>query len=94
MIKHYELGNNQSERRKELAKRIKTGQIKFGGYIKGKIYGKLNCNSGKLMKTENRIFFVNEEEAILAGYRPCGHCMREKYQYWKNNRKYNESIDR
>jgi methylphosphotriester-DNA--protein-cysteine methyltransferase len=35
------------------------------------------------MKTENRVFFSSEEEAINSGYRPCGHCLPEKYKLWK-----------
>ncbi|HEY1202931.1 MAG TPA: Ada metal-binding domain-containing protein [Niastella sp.] len=56
----------------------------MGGYSHGKIYGTLSCASGKRMKAENRVFFQNEAEAIAAGYRPCGHCMRKKYLEWKN----------
>jgi len=35
------------------------------------------------MKKENRVFFSSEQEAINNGYRPCGHCMIEKYKIWK-----------
>jgi len=49
-----------------------------------KIYGTLNCKSGKRMKMVNRIFFRLEYEAISLGYRPCGHCMKKKYEVWKN----------
>jgi methylphosphotriester-DNA--protein-cysteine methyltransferase len=48
-----------------------------------KIYGTLDCSSGKRMKKENRIFFNDEMDAVLAGYRPCGHCLKEKYVVWK-----------
>jgi methylphosphotriester-DNA--protein-cysteine methyltransferase len=48
-----------------------------------KIYGRLNCFSGKRMKNENRVFFRDEEEAVEAGYRPCGHCFKKKYWVWK-----------
>jgi hypothetical protein len=27
-----------------------------------------------------RVFFVDEETAIAAGYRPCGNCMRARYR--------------
>ena len=37
---------------------------------------------GKYVK--HRVFFLNEETAILAGYRPCGVCLKEKYKIWKN----------
>jgi len=43
----------------------------------------LHCKAGKRMKRENRVFFGSEKEAILAGFRPCGQCMREKYRIWK-----------
>ncbi|WP_420578663.1 Ada metal-binding domain-containing protein [Ekhidna sp.] len=63
---------------------IKSGKILWGGNKRLKIYGTLNCRSGKRIHKQNRVFFVNEDEAITAGYRPCGHCMREKYKLWKN----------
>lgn len=63
---------------------IHRKKIAFAGNSKLKIYGLLNCNSGERMKRQNRTFFATEQEAIEAGYRPCGHCMREAYQKWKN----------
>jgi methylphosphotriester-DNA--protein-cysteine methyltransferase len=39
------------------------------------------------MKKENRIFFISEEEAIRQGFRPCGHCMRQEYKKWKDQKK-------
>jgi len=67
----------------EVWRLIHCGSITLGGNSKLKIYGKLSCKSGKRMKNENRVFFANEAEATNAGYRPCGHCMREKYKLWK-----------
>ncbi|WHZ08971.1 MAG: hypothetical protein OJF59_002725 [Cytophagales bacterium] len=64
--------------------KIKQQEICFGGNLKLKIYGTLSCGSGKKMKRENRIFFSSENEAVENGFRPCGHCMKEKYQKWKN----------
>lgn len=69
MIKHKECSD------KELRAKIKHQSIRFGGNKKLKIYGLLNCKSGKRMKRENRIFFSTENEAIENGFRPCGHCM-------------------
>lgn len=63
---------------------IKYGIIQLGGNRKLKIYGRLNCHSGERMKRENRVFFEDEEEAILAGFRPCGQCFRNKYNAWKS----------
>jgi methylphosphotriester-DNA--protein-cysteine methyltransferase len=68
---------------KEVFSQIKSGQITFGGNKNLKIYGKLNCKSGKRMKRQNRVFFKNETEAKECGFRPCGHCMREDYIVWK-----------
>lgn len=66
-----------------LRRHIRSGAISWGGYKKAKIYGLLTCSSGKRMKVENRVFFKDEAEALQHGYRPCGHCMPEKYKQWK-----------
>lgn len=63
---------------------IKQKEINFGGNRQLKIYGKLFCASGKRMKRENRVFFYSEREAMENGYRPCGNCMRDKYETWKD----------
>lgn len=62
---------------------IKKGDITLGGNKQLKIYGTLRCTSGNRMKLVNRVFFKDEKEVMDAGYRPCGHCMREKYIAWK-----------
>jgi hypothetical protein len=31
---------------------------------------------------QNRVFFADEEAAIAAGYRPCGHCLRPNHRQW------------
>lgn len=74
MIRHSEISDS------ELHRKLRQREILFGGNIRLKIYGKLSCTSGKRMKRENRIFFSSESEALEKGYRPCGHCMREKYK--------------
>lgn len=68
----------------ELRKKLRRKELILGGNKKLKIYGTLHCFSGKRMKRENRVFFVSEEEAGALGYRPCGHCMKQEYQYWKH----------
>lgn len=83
MINHIDLGTSREEIRNNLRTLIATGKIKFGGNKTLKIYGTLTCSSGKRMKVENRVFFETEAAAIRAGYRPCGHCMTEKYKAWK-----------
>lgn len=68
---------------------IKNRKILWAGNRKLKIYGKLNCKSGKRMKNQNRVFFQNEQEAIALGFRPCGHCMRLEYLNWKRLNTFN-----
>ncbi|HEY9364834.1 MAG TPA: Ada metal-binding domain-containing protein [Chitinophagaceae bacterium] len=80
MLLHLEITNA------ELKKQIREHKTCFGGNKKLKIYGTLHCSSGKRMKKENRVFFVTEKEALDNGYRPCGHCMKEKYKIWKEKK--------
>lgn len=86
MIRHADLGKDLTGRQAALRRLVRNKTITLGGNIPAKIYGLLSCGSGKKMKAENRIFFQNEAEAIAAGYRPCGHCMRAKYREWKSAR--------
>lgn len=58
-----------------------------GGHRRGKIYGRLDCPTAlrsiaKGQYVEHRVFFADEEAAIAAGYRPCGHCLRLEYRQW------------
>ena len=60
----------------------------LGGHNTQRIYGRLDCPSaaryiGKGQYIKHRVFFADEATAILAGYRPCGVCMKEEYQKWK-----------
>ncbi|TQS42486.1 Ada metal-binding domain-containing protein [Cryptosporangium phraense] len=59
----------------------------WGGYRRGKIYGRLDCPSalraiarGGYVKY--RVFFADEATALAAGYRPCGVCCRERHHRW------------
>lgn len=83
MIEHQLLGKNAFTRSRQLYILIGKGLITIAGNRKLKIYGSLQCSSGKRMRTENRVFFVSEKAAREAGFRPCGHCMREAYLVWK-----------
>jgi methylphosphotriester-DNA--protein-cysteine methyltransferase len=78
MIYHADLGDTVFERSRKLLTLIHRGDVRFGGNKKLKIYGRLDCGSGKRMKVSNRIFFQSEQEAIDAGYRLCGNCMRRR----------------
>ncbi len=62
---------------------LKQQRVLMAGNSRLKIYGTLHCRSGKRMLAANRVFFVSEQEALEAGYRPCGHCMKERYLIWK-----------
>lgn len=61
---------------------------KLGGHRRSKIYGRLDC-PGALRAiarggyVKHRVFFLDIEAAIAAGYRPCAVCMREAYTQWK-----------
>ncbi len=66
----------------------------LGGNGKAKIYGRLDCPAAlRVLKSpardvyiKTRVFFVDEETALAAGYRPCGTCMREHYKLWKEGK--------
>mgnify|MGYP003513390626 CR=1 FL=1 len=66
-----------------LRREIRQRKILIGGNGKLRIYGKLDCRSGKRMKRENRVFFQSVDEAIETGFRPCGHCLKAKYKEWR-----------
>lgn len=60
----------------------------LGGHRKLKIYGRLDCPSAlrhieKGHYVKHRVFFIDEETAIAAGYRPCAICMKDAYLRWK-----------
>ncbi|MBL4675450.1 MAG: metal-binding protein [Mucilaginibacter sp.] len=83
MMRHSEIAGDRFARSRALKELIDSGQIAVGGNSSLKIYGTLSCKSGKRMQISNRVFFKDELEALAAGYRPCGHCMRQDYQKWK-----------
>ena len=78
MIKHIDL------EKKKLARLIRKGEIGMAGNLRLKIYGTLHCRSGRRMKKVHRVFFTNQREADLKGFRPCSHCMHRKYKQWKS----------
>jgi methylphosphotriester-DNA--protein-cysteine methyltransferase len=77
MSKHIEMSDS------DLRRAIKNHEVCLGGNKNLKIYGKLNCKSGKRMNRENRVFFRSTVEAIDHGYRPCGNCLKSEYTSWK-----------
>ena len=78
MIRHKEIDEAR------LREKLRSKKISLGGNRNLKIYGRLNCASGKRMKRKNRVFFADKNEAQQHGYRPCGHCMKVKYLSWKH----------
>ncbi|MCF2491339.1 Ada metal-binding domain-containing protein [Dyadobacter sp. CY347] len=83
MIRHSDLGPPSFQTSRRLKKLIDDHVIRYGGNAKLKIYGTLQCASGRRMKMKNRVFFSSEREASAQSFRPCGHCMREAYLKWK-----------
>ena len=77
MLKHNEISD------KTLWQLMKNKAVVLGGNAQLKIYGTLNCTSGKRLKKTNRVFFSSEKEALDNDFRPCGHCMRAAYKIWK-----------
>jgi len=67
----------------ELRQLIVTGHIRYGGNRRLRIYGRLDCASGKRMRRSTRVFFGDEAAARAAGFRPCGHCLRAAFRRWK-----------
>ncbi|MGY2174849.1 Ada metal-binding domain-containing protein [Pseudomonas azotoformans] len=64
----------------------KPGQ--FGGHKRSKIYGLLNCPAALRAMSRggyvmDRVFFIDEQSARLAGYRPCFRCMPASYSEWR-----------
>ncbi len=51
---------------------------RYAGIRTQKIFGRLDCWSGKKARRENRVFFLFWEDAVEAGYRPCKHCRPAK----------------
>ncbi|MBX2899487.1 MAG: metal-binding protein [Cyclobacteriaceae bacterium] len=73
---------HQQLTKRAVATKIRRQQIVLAGNRTLKIYGTLTCCSGKRMQPASRVFFHSEAEALEMGYRPCGHCMVEKYREW------------
>jgi hypothetical protein len=59
----------------------------LGGNRRDKLYGRLDCWSANLALpkgyAKHCVFFRDEEAALPAGYRPCGHCLKPHHQVWK-----------
>jgi methylphosphotriester-DNA--protein-cysteine methyltransferase len=60
----------------ELFGLLRSRAILLAGNCRARIYGRLECASGKRLLRQNRVFFRSEQEALVQDYRPCRHCMR------------------
>jgi hypothetical protein len=60
----------------------------LGGHRRSRIYGHLDCPAAlraiaRCGYVTNRVFFLTEEHARAAGYRPCGVCLLVAYASWR-----------
>src|ERR1700730_13972571 len=60
----------------------------LGGYCRNHIYGRLDCPAALRAIARggyvtHRVFFLSEEHARAAGYRPCAVCLPVAYEGWK-----------
>ncbi len=67
----------------------------LGGHRRTRIYGRLDCPTALRALARGgyvnqRVFFVDAEVAVAAGYRPCAVCLPEQYRSWRGG----ELIDR
>lgn len=61
---------------------------RFGGYRRGRIYGRLDCPSAlrhiaRGNYVRHRVFFADEATAVAAGYRPCSVCLPPRHRAWR-----------
>ncbi|MQS07594.1 metal-binding protein [Streptomyces sp. IF17] len=61
---------------------------RFGGYRRGRIYGRLDCPSAlrhiaRGNYVRHRVFFADETTAVAAGYRPCSVCLPHRHRVWR-----------
>ena len=60
----------------------------LGGHRQSKIFGRLDCPAALRAIARGgyigqRVFFVDAETALRAGYRPCAACVPDAYREWK-----------
>lgn len=63
----------------------------LGGHRRGRGYGLLDCPTAlrwiaRGHYVRHRVFFADEATAVAAGFRPCAHCLPERYAAWKSVR--------
>jgi methylphosphotriester-DNA--protein-cysteine methyltransferase len=60
----------------------------IGGHRHSKVFGRLDCPAALRAiarggYVSQRVFFLDTETAVRAGYRPCAVCLPEHYHQWK-----------
>jgi hypothetical protein len=60
----------------------------LGGHRRSRIYGRLECPAALRAiarggYVSQRVFFLTEDHARAAGYRPCSVCLPAAYTCWK-----------
>ena len=68
-----------------LHRMIRDGRLTFAGNRRQKIFGRLDCRTGRRLARRNRIFFASRGEAERLGYRPCARCLPAAYDVWKSS---------
>jgi methylphosphotriester-DNA--protein-cysteine methyltransferase len=59
----------------------------LGGHRRSRIYGRLDCPAALRAMARggyvrDRVFFLDEQTARAAGYRPCAVCLPAQYAVW------------
>jgi methylphosphotriester-DNA--protein-cysteine methyltransferase len=75
MLRHLAISDLDSRNK------MRNREINFAGNSKLKIYGMLHCKSGKRMKRENRVFFMDADDATDNNYRLCGNYMKKNIKH-------------
>jgi methylphosphotriester-DNA--protein-cysteine methyltransferase len=62
----------------------------LGGHRRTRIYGRLDCPAAARALARGgyvtqRVFFLDADLAVAAGYRPCAVCLPEPYRIWKDH---------
>jgi methylphosphotriester-DNA--protein-cysteine methyltransferase len=64
----------------------------LGGHRRQRIYGRLDCPAALRAIARGgyvaqRVFFLNQDTARAAGYRPCAVCLPGQYAAWKQQQR-------
>jgi hypothetical protein len=64
----------------------------LGGHRRTRIYGRLDCLAAARALARGgyvnqRVFFLDADVAVAAGYRPCAVCLPGPYRVWKDHQR-------